>query len=56
MTDSDFWDDEPTISVTEHAALDALNKEKVAILKSRTVNRDWCACEKWGSPEDFMSP
>jgi len=36
MTDSDSWDDEPTISVTEHASLDALNKERVAILKSRT--------------------
>jgi len=38
MTDSDSWDDEPTISVTEHDALDALNKDKVAILKSRTAN------------------
>jgi len=50
MTDSDSWDDEHTISVTEHAALDALNKERVAILKSRTANGDWCACGKWGSP------
>jgi len=56
MTDSDSWDDEPTISVTEHAALDALNKEGVAILKSRIANGDWCACGKWGSPEGFMSP
>ena len=56
MTDSDSWDDELTISVTEHAALDALNKERVAILESRTVNGDWCACGKWGSPEGFMSP
>jgi len=31
MTDSDSWDYEPTISVTEHAAFDALNKERVAI-------------------------
>jgi len=56
MTDSDSWNDEPTISVTEHAALDALNKERVAILKSQTANGDWCACGKWGSPEGFMSP
>jgi len=56
MTDSDSWDDESTISVTEHAALDALNLERVAILKSRTANGDWCACGKWGSPEGFMSP
>jgi len=53
MTDSDSWDDEPTISVTEHAAL---NKERVVILKSQTANGDWCACGKWGSPEGFMSP
>ena len=29
MMDSDSWDDEPTISVTEHAALDALNEESL---------------------------
>jgi len=33
MTGSDSWDDEPTISVTEHAALDALNKEESLFLK-----------------------
>jgi len=56
MTNSGSWDDEPPISVTEHAALDALNKDKVTILKSRTANEDWCACGKWGSPEGFMCP
>ena len=34
MTDLDSWDDEPTISGTEHAAFDALNKERVAFPKS----------------------
>ena len=61
MTDSDSWDDEPTISVTGHAALDALNKERVAIFKSWTANGNWCVCVENGAhlrascPSDILS-
>ena len=46
MTDSDSWDDEPTVSIAENDALATLNEERAAVLRSRTVTGDWCKCGK----------
>ena len=55
MTDSDSWDDEPTISVTEHAALDALNKEKVAQRTETGVRVENGAHLRALCPRDILS-
>ena len=46
MSDSDSWDDEPTVSAAEDAAMASLTEERAAVLRDRTANGDWCNCRK----------
>ena len=46
MSDSDSWDDEPTVSPADDTAMAALTEERAAVLRDRTANGDWCNCQK----------